>query len=337
MSAWRRLLAGCALIILVTADVAAESVLFSTENQFSPQESSEAADHVYRVRVEAGQMVEVLVRSDAVDTYVESVLPDGRHVSNDDYDGLNAGFLRTMIVGGILIIEAAPLFDEGEGPYEVIVREVGAADQIDLNESVESVFDKTDVFQGAAVDRYWFQGTEGQVLVIDLTSDNFDTYLRIQDDRGREYIDDDGGPGRNSRVNYAFDRDGVISIHASSFSGEGVGRYRLQVAEIGADPVATYQGELSAGSDRTYDGKWVDRYEYAGSAGETVSIHLQSDVFDTQLYLSGPSGESIAHDDDGGGDTNSLVTVTLPETGTYQIFVVPFIDGGGPYRLSIYR
>lgn len=337
MSIWNRSIWGLSLMLLVATTTGAQSMLFTTENQFSPEESTESGEHVYRIRVEAGQMVEVIVRSDVIDTYVEGVLPDGERVVNDDYDGLNAGFLRTVTVGGIMTVEAAPLFDEGAGRYEVVVREVGNAEQITVDESVESVFDKTDVVGGDGVHRYWFRGVAGQILVIDLTSDDFDAYLRIQDDRGREFTDDDGGQGRNSRVSYAFDRDGVLSIHASSFSGDGEGRYQLRVAEIGTDPVASYQGELAPGTDRTYDGKWFDRYEYVGSAGETISIHLESEEFDTQLYLSGPSGQSIAHDDDGGGGTDSLITVTLPETGTYVIYALPFLDAGGPYRLSIYR
>ncbi|MFW5827409.1 MAG: PPC domain-containing protein, partial [Alkalispirochaeta sp.] len=312
--------------------------LFSTENQFAPESAAGDGEHTYRVRVDAGQMVEVIIRSETVDTYVEAVLPDGARVINDDYEGLNAGFMRLISSGGVMTIEASPLFDEGQGAYQVIVQQVGDAERIAPGDSIAGRFDKTDVFEGVAVDRYWFSGSAGQIVVIDLTSNDFDAYLRIQDEQGREFIDDDGGSGRNSRVSYAFDRDGMLSIQASSFSGDQVGRYELRVADIGTqEPVATYQGELSLTSDRAYDGKRIARHEYAGTAGETVSVHLQSSSFDTQLYMSGPSGESIAVDDDGGGGTNSLITVTLPETGPYAIYAVPFLDGTGPYRISVYR
>jgi hypothetical protein len=337
MSTWKLTIVGVSLLVLAAMPVTSQTVLFSTENQFSPSSATEPNEHLYRIRVEAGQMVEVVVRSEAVDTYVEGVLPGGERVVNDDYDGLNAGFLRTMTSSGIMTVRAMPLFDEGVGPYEVMVQEVGEAERITIGETVESSFDKTDVADENARHRYWYRGDQGQVVVVDLTSGDFDAYLRVQDDRGREFIDDDGGTGRNSRISYAFDQDGVLSIDASSFSGDGEGRYQLQVSEIGTDAVASYRGELGPGSDRTYDGKWVDRYEYAGSAGETISIHLESEDFDTQVYLSGPSGRSIARDDDGGGGTNSLVTVTLPETGTYVIYAVPFLDAGGSYELSIYR
>ncbi len=348
MMTLNRYLVGLPLVFLIAAGVTAQSPavpssgasspLFSTENRFSPGTSAGTGEHTYRVRVDAGQMVEVLVRSETVDTYVEAVLPDGQRVVNDDYEGLNAGFMRTISSAGVLTIAASPLFDEGEGTYQVVVRQVGDAQRIAPGESISGSFDKTDVVDGVAVDRFWFPGSAGQIVVIDLTSNDFDAYLRVQDEEGREFIDDDGGADRNSRVSYAFDRDGMLSIQASSFSGDGVGRYELQVAEIGTqEPVATYQGELSPTSDRTYDGKRVARHEYAGTAGETVSIHLESSSFDTQLYISGPSGENIATDDDGGGGTNSLITVTLPETGPYVIYAVPFLDGIGPYRISVYR
>lgn len=348
MIPWDRYIMALPLVLLLAGGVAAQSPavptpseptpLFSAHDRFTSGDAAGAGEHMYQIRVEAGQMVEVLVRSETVDTYVEAVLPDGQRVVNDDYEGLNAGFLRAITTAGVLTIEASPLFDEGIGPYQVVVRQVGDAERIEIGESIAGSFDKSDVLDGAATHRYWLQGSAGEVVVIDLTSDDFDAHIRIQDDQGREFIDDDGGLGRNSRVSYAFDHDGMVAIQASSFSGDGVGRYEVRVAEIGAgEPVATYQGELSPTSDRAYDGRRVARHEYAGTAGETITIHLESAFFDTRVYLSGPSGENIASDDDGGGGTNSLVTVTLPETGPYVIYAVPFLEGMGAYRISVYR
>ncbi|MFW5694995.1 MAG: PPC domain-containing protein [Alkalispirochaeta sp.] len=348
MKTWKQLLVGSALIIssvsAVTADTGTGAVpgapvpLFSTENRFSSDDSSESGEHRYRVRVEAGRLIEVIIRSEAVDTYVEAVLPNGERVTNDDYEGLNAGFVRMMPATGELTVEASPLFDEGQGVYQVLVREVGDAEEVTIGEPITASLTKSDAVTGDGTDRYWFQGSAGQIVVIDVRSDDVDPYLRVQDDQGREFVDDDGGTGRNSRVSYAFDRDGILTISASSFSGDEVGSYELHLREIGDDaPVASYQGELSSAGNRAYDGKLMERHEYAGTAGETLSIHLESRSFDTQLYVSGPSGENIAHDDDGGGGTNSLVTVTLPETGTYVLYVLSFLDGSGPYRLSVYR
>jgi len=72
---------------------------------------------------------------------------------------------------------------------------------------------------------------------------------------------------------------------------------------------------------------------------------MNSTSFDTYLFLDGPNGQTIAQDDDGGGELNSRIpanvgSFTLPTTGTYRIFATSFsIDGTtggtGPYSLSL--
>jgi hypothetical protein len=94
---------------------------------------------------------------------------------------------------------------------------------------------------------------------------------------------------------------------------------------------------LDAGDRRTYDGKYVDQYEYAGTRGQQVSFLLESDDFDTVLYVSNPDGSNLGRDDDSGGNGNSMLNVTLPADGTYTISVVPFFSGMGSYSLTIYE
>ena len=55
------------------------------------------------------------------------------------------------------------------------------------------------------------------------------------------------------------------------------------------------------------------------------------------LYVSDPFGRNIARDDDSGGGRNSMITLTLPLSGGYTVWVGSF-DGAslGEYRLGIY-
>ncbi|HVG29517.1 MAG TPA: pre-peptidase C-terminal domain-containing protein [Pyrinomonadaceae bacterium] len=103
----------------------------------------------------------------------------------------------------------------------------------------------------------------------------------------------------------------------------------------------TVNGALQSG-DCTLpsDGSFFDAYTFGGTAGQQVSISMTSLQFDTYLYLLQPGETSIGggtiQDDDGGGGTDSLISVTLPSTGTYTILATSFVSGAtGSYSLSL--
>lgn len=70
----------------------------------------------------------------------------------------------------------------------------------------------------------------GNRYVIDLTSNTFDTYLRLENgNRTQLASDDDSGIGLNSRIIFDCQADGLYRIIATSYGG-GQGGYTLQVA-----------------------------------------------------------------------------------------------------------
>lgn len=79
------------------------------------------------------------------------------------------------------------------------------------------------------------------------------------------------------------------------------------------------------------------RWIYNGEAGQRLTIDLESDDFDTYLYLYDAAGQLITENDDGDIDTNSqLVDVTLPADGTLIIEVASVFDSfGGTFTLTI--
>lgn len=85
---------------------------------------------------------------------------------------------------------------------------------------------------------------------------------------------------------------------------------------------------------------YADRYSFNGSAGQQVAIGLTG-LFDTYLYLIGPSGSVIAQDDDGGAGTNSSIPAvsgyfSLPSTGTYIVEVTSYAQNTtGNYTLNL--
>jgi hypothetical protein len=63
---------------------------------------------------------------------------------------------------------------------------------------------------------------------------------------------------------------------------------------------------------------------------------MTSDDFDAYLYLVGPGLERIRTDDDGAGDLNALIELTLPADGPYKIVAAALSSGSsGGYTLRI--
>lgn len=115
--------------------------------------------------------------------------------------------------------------------------------------------------------------------------------------------------------------------------------------------IGTQRGETEVGGGET----WA----FEGEEGMMVTIRVLADrpagrqtdneerleqrLFDTYLYVYGPDGTLIAENDDNEDlpdedpeKTNSSVTLTLPETGTYTIEIRSWDDrSGGRYTLEI--
>lgn len=76
-------------------------------------------------------------------------------------------------------------------------------------------------------------------------------------------------------------------------------------------------------------------YPFEGTAGQTITITLDSTDFDPVLTLLDPSETEIAFNDDFGGSLNSKIIITLPEDGTYTVVARSFSDEGGDYDLVV--
>ncbi len=278
--------------------------------------------------------VEVVVIGDDIDTTLNAILPDGETLYNDDYEGLNAGFLRTMQSGGALEVTASPLSSGQTGTYRIVARTLPPAGQIDIGETVKGRLGEG----SASGDRYELSGDEGDRVAIDLKSYDFDAFLTLVDSEGNEMTDDDGGDqGYNSRLYYHFGKAGTVTLTAGSLGSGSTGRYELIVTPLSSEVSARHEGRLEAGDARGHDGTRYDRYEIEGKAGETMTLMLDSDDFDSVLYVSNPDGTNLARDDDGGDSTNSLAVITPPEDDTYAVYVTALSDGTGNYVLTIYK
>ena len=101
-------------------------------------------------------------------------------------------------------------------------------------------------------------------------------------------------------------------------------------------PLLQQEGSLSPGDKTLDDGRLYDSYSFQGRAGQTVTISVESEEFDTYLTLLDADGEKIAENDDSAGNNNSAIVVTLPEGGSYEVIVKgENANGRGKYALEV--
>lgn len=120
---------------------------------------------------------------------------------------------------------------------------------------------------------------------------------------------------------------------------------RLTRAQLSAQPMdaarALRPSQVVSGTlDRNRllfnNGTPVELWYYEGTAGETVTITLESPSLDTYLMLNRLGGRDIATDDDGAGNLNSRISQRLPETGTYVVIANALgARAAGTYTLSL--
>ena len=208
---------------------------------------------------------------------------------------------------------------------------------------------------GTLIDFYSFNGTAGQPISISYNSAQFDTYLYLLDDlAGILDENDDSGTGTNSRIPVdggviTLPYTGEYMIGANSFEPD-TGSYTLTLATDAAcvataisynqtvnGAFANTDCAVNIGGEPFY----TDRFTFNGTAGQQISITLNSTAFDTFLILHSPTGDTSVEDNNGGGGTNARIplgsgTLTLIETGTYTIEASTFDSFGvGAYTLIL--
>lgn len=333
---------------------------------------------VWRFRAEPLHRYRVRLHSDDFDAFLivgPNATEDGCDGCARDDDGAGGTDALVEFTGaedGTYEILANAISEGETGSYELTLEDAGlisgdggehehgenepavAGTPIGL-EQVSGELARGDTKIGHAYSDTWtYQGREGEIITVTVRSEDFDTLLEIGAYDSGECSgmdsDDNSGGGTDSRITIRLPEDGAYHLHVSSEDQGGVGRYTLTVepvADVPAVPSAVemgadMEGWLTEGDAREQDrGSLYDLWTFRGTAGETVRITMKSDEFDTYLYFGRMvDGEWVVIDtnDDGEENTDSELTVTLPDTGEYQIHASAFVErGSGPYRLRVER
>ena len=316
----------------------------------------------YSLTLTAGQRIEIDMRSDDFDAYLELYGPDGSEdvvAADDDSfgEGTDARLRYTAPTDGIYTVRARSFADGALGTYNLIARERPPAPPapepgaITLGQTIEGTITDGDPVndQDVAYDAFRFVANADERLTILLTADDFDTYLQVGTQSGDVFeelaFNDDDGETLNSRLVFTAPERGAYVIRARPLSGNETGAYTLSLNAAPPPPQArsltigdSVSGTIDGDAALNDDGYRSQLYRFQGRAGQRIDIRLGSEDFDTYLVLSRDGSDPvIAEDDDGGGEgTNSRIVTTLEDSGTYQIEVRGFSPAvEGNYTLSL--
>jgi hypothetical protein len=193
---------------------------------------------------------------------------------------------------------------------------------------------------GEYADSYSFEGRQGEHVVIDLRSSEFDPYLILRMPGGdQEENDDHEGDASRSLISLTLPKSGSYDVLVTSYRPGETGAYALEI-EAGAASAPALgprieRGRLTASDGRLRSGEYMDVYQFEGRPGVQVKLDLTSAEFDTYLILQDPTGEQTENDDtDRPG--HSQIEHDLTELGTYRVLVTSYEEGeSGAYELSI--
>ena len=326
----------------------------------------------WEFRGRSGTSATVDIASEAFDPRVYIVGPGFSETmfADDGGGGCDARLTLTFLETGTFRVVVSSLSERETGTYRIRVSErpgtapthgCGEADPEELNSlpvegralrmgSAESGslsgFSPT-VQDGRPAEAWRLQGRAGERVSIVMASEDFDTYLYLTGP-GLDGIltDDDGAGNLDAKIDVTLPTSGPFTVVAAALSSGSYGAYTIRVEppfDMNTLPTngrtidlgQRVAGQLLSSDPIVADGRRGQAWAFDGVTGRRVTIALEADDFDAYLYLVGPGMAEPMQDDDGGDDLNSLISATLPGTGTYRIIASSLSDGTGAYSLSV--
>lgn len=320
----------------------AGSVEEGTLDQQDEHLADQRAIDWYPLEVESGQRIFIEMDSFALDTYLIIRYPDGTESFNDDFQSSNAAINITATENMLLQLGATTFSRNSYGDYTLIIQASEPPQEVRVGQTLRGSLGSDG---GGSFNLYSLYGEPGEIIEVELSSNDFDTYLILREPGGHTVQNDDYGPATDSRLVYVFNSDAPVEIEVTSFGG-GVGSYQLSVTEFAVEGeieevvpgrLITSGEEVTALLNRELEGLGGDigqLFTIRAEANNRIILSLSSDFFDTYLYLVSPSGEEYSNDD-GLTGTNSLLDVIAPESGTYEVLVTSYSGTStGLYTIS---
>jgi hypothetical protein len=277
----------------------------------------------------AGDQVGATLTSHAFDAFLRLEAPDGEEIaSNDDSDGSLNAAIRDVILPEdgdyTLVVDSAN--GAGTGAYELTLNYF-TLQVIAYGETING-----ELTSAASSDVYQFDGHEGDVISVRLSSSDFDSFVTVSDSTRMELAsDDDSGGDRNALLaGYILPATGTYLITARSYQPNSEGAYTLELNTVEMSPIA-YNSQV--------EGEMADSslyYTFDGKAGDVINARLNSGgAMDTLFNLRSPEGYIVQWDDDSGDLLDpEFRNVTLDHDGMYTLVVQPaVVDTYGNFSL----
>lgn len=183
-----------------------------------------------------------------------------------------------------------------------------------------------------------FEAIEGQEIIVDLMSSDFDAFMIVHSPSGQIHHDDDGGDGLNSRLSISVDQSGTWKVFANTVGRGETGAYQLRIRTVDASQfeTQTFTGSLTDASAKmpTNNAPFAE-HSVTLQAGQDAVFNLTSAAFDAMIHVHSPSGQ-VFSDDDGGEGTNSRLSVTADQAGAWRVVATSYgPQERGDYTLTV--
>lgn len=253
---------------------------------------------------------------------------------------LEAGGYGGAYTGGYTLSVSA-----GRAPRDGISADVYTHGRIGVGRTLNGMLD----FAG---DRDWYRVNleQGQSYHFTLVSTGdsplSDPLIKIYNRRGEEVaMDDDGGEGLNSYLEFTAPESGAYYVEARGFGDDATGAYAIAAAA--GDIPADTSTDVSVSADGDYregvlspngDQDW---FRVTLAEGQAIRVALNGGeggdaLGDPLVAIHGPDGVEIMRDDDSGDGLNAWLEFQAPSAGDYFIAAQGFSpDAAGRYTITV--
>ena len=303
--------------------------------------------HTYSFYGEAGQKIRLEMTSSDFDCYLYLLRSDGTYLDSNDNGAGNRNSLieHTLPYSGNYLVEATQ-YGKAEGNYKLkcnvqLTQQSFNEDVKIVNNHLATINSPFSIKRSSAnAHIYSFYGESGQQIRLEMTSNDFDSYLYILRSDGSYLESNDNGAGdRNSLIEYILPYSGTYLIEATQYNrsqGNYTLRSNVQLNQKSFnEEVATINSRLDYNSPNSSKRSscYANTYTFYGSASQQVRIEMRSGDFDSYLYLLRSDGTYLDSNDNGANDRNSRIEYTLPNAGTYIIEATQYGKAEGNYTL----
>ncbi len=302
-----------------------------------PVESELTADApavAYTLTLEDETNILATLVSEDFDCYLTLLDEDGSELAFDD-DGagsLDSRISYTLSPGTYTLVAQSYSYRNGNsgatGEFILSVNEV-TVNRVEYGERVTGALTSNELEV-----RLVFRGSAGDVILAEHYSEDYDSYLILEQNGSQLVSNDDGAGNLDSRIGpFTLPITGDYTLIVTSLGRTSTGNYevvleRVEVQEVVFNEPLTV--ELTEGNQMVF-------LQFEGELGDVLDIEVEGDI-DTNLSLTDPSNYSVASDEDSGSGTNpELMGVALNSQGTYTLIVRSTSGEAGEVAVTITR